>query len=726
MEEPRKVTTLDLLMSRRHGVDKDSFDQLVADWIMYKNWKAGETVTNTVFSGPKLSGIDRFYHQHHKDSNGRDNYNIFCIKLGLQFDKDPQIARVAVESSGTDGENESWQKCPGESGPVKCSPVGGGRLLASPAGRGSWVAEYGGGRTRRGARHGKVLKKSLYVSDGFSEISPDNLSTDSGDDRMYWQAAKMREERVRSRSSGAGHKACRVVPWVSNEEGDQYRPLHPIAHPDLLLVPRKGNVAPGLSPLPGKIIPPRRRLVYQDSGSPVAASDVQQSGDLDEVDGGRTRDKPVKAGAEELAEIDEDGAVGGDVHEVSEISKAARALSISSTKKRREQSKLGAISKTSGPKPTVKFSLTGGSNSQFPEKKEKRSGTKLLLESQTKRSKAAEDQTKAVVLPVLQNAKPWAALDYREENWVKAVEEDLARTIADHSPLLQLLETMAWSFEGWSADSEYQLSRLCASFCGLVILLQEAKEEDMRLQRVDSVDISPLLTTCLSFVQYEQMVVSKLKLNQDKYQKGSHDHPDLLWFETEEGRTLHAISLSLTDAKLDARLRCLHKGLQTAFLLVWRKAERMEWPGDSQLRQRLLMSISGLEQIRSFFGDRSDAFTFLVYFYMIRAKDSNRAPFDDTNIELMEVGNETFGTKVKPIRSHPWQLDSRRNFSLAKRRLLMKIKEQGSEISSLAGEAQGMVDHLRQMLEQAENRHSILLGEENALMNSSQDVEGCR
>ena len=707
---------------------------IVEKWRVWRNWAAGETVTGAVFAGPRLVGADRYYFYSCENEEGELLVSINRIKLSLTPVGKTNPARVAEESSSSEKESVD-DRCPADSEPVRGSPAGGSALLLSPASRGSWIADNnGGGRVRRGVSRGRIMLKNLYVSEGHSELSPDNLQDCSDDERLYWMAAERRRNRPRSLSHGANLKTARfVAPLNSAEDGDPPFPFRPPGRVRVLPppvparlenYPRKGNVPGYLQVLPGKSISPRRRLVYkvgqaEPAGAAGPANDVggEERTKVDEVDGGRgAGQKDRKTDEGEVR-----GAEGGRPDQVSEISEAAHQLSLSSHRATRiEGQRLGAI-----PKPTrsnVTFKLPSDhSNSDSSSTKRLRrvraptGGRDLVPPARLAERKARNPVPRLDI----ESNTAWLDLNHQNPRWVAGVVEGIARTTADHSLLQKLLETMAWSAEQFRGNPRKQLCRVSAAFCSLVVDLQEAKEHDSRLQVKDSVDISPQLTISLNLVQFEQAEVSRSAI-QGTTEPGSLKRPDLEFFTTEEGEYLYAIYLSLADMKRSSRVQCLLRGLHQALVILLDKSEKFDWLGDSELQQRTCRAIAGLQTVIEIYTASPDAFSRLVFYYMMRSREGEGKDVDDTlhlgdNDDGMEMEVSFAGPPIRPPRSFPRQLDPVRNFTVLKTRLIAKIEEVGMVLSKIVLETGVAMDQVGGKLEYADNRLKLLFAEENAL-----------
>ena len=709
-------------------------EQLVEKWRVWRNWAAGETVTGAVFAGPRLVGADRYYFYSCESEDGELLVSINRIKLSLTVVGKTNPARVAEESSSSE-KGSVDDRCPAESEPVRGSPAGGSALLVSPASRGSWIADNnGGGRVRRGVSRGRIMLKKLYVSEGHSELSPDNLQDCSDDERLYWLAAERRRNRPRSMSHGANLKTARfVAPLNSAEEGDPpfaFRPpgrarvLPPPIPARLENYPRKGNVPSYLQVLPGKSISPRRRLVYEvgraeTDGAAGLADNVggEERTGVDEVDGGRgAGQKDKKADGGEVK-----GAEGGRPDQVSEISEAAHQLSLSSRRATSlEGQRLGAIPKPPRSNVTFKLPSDHSNSDSSSAKRLKRvrapTGGKDLV-SPVRQAKRKDENR--VTLVTIESACAWVDLSHQHPRWVGGVVDGIARTIADHSLLHKLLETMAWSAEQFREDPRKELCRVSAAFCSLVVTLQEAKECDPKLQAKDCVDISPKLQISLKLVRFEQAAVSRSAIT-GTTEPGNMKRPDLEFFTTEQGEYLYAIYLSLGDLKRSARVQCLLQGLHEAYVILLDKSEKLDWFGDSELQQRTCRAINGLETVMAIFTASPDAFSRLVFYYMMRSREDEVASVDDTlhvgdNDDGVEMEVSFAGPPARPIRSFPRQLDPVKNFTVLKTRLIAKIEEVGTVLSKVVLETGVAMDQVGGKLEYVDNRLKLLFAEENAL-----------
>ena len=736
----------DLVRLRRergdNGMKED--DPVVSQFRLYKTWAAGQTVCNSVFAGPKLKNADRYYFQQWEDANSEIQGTISRIRLGLRVVGERVEPRVAVESSPSEEEAGDGGRCPADLGPVRGSPAGGGRLLSSPASRGSWVADTnGGGRVRRGAGRSRLLVRNVYISDGFSELSPDCLVENSEDDRVFWQTVDRRQKiRSRTRSSGANNLGARLVPLVSSEEGDRLpgqrlpgrgRALPPPVPLSALDCPWKGNVTSGLIPLHGKLTP-RRKLFgkaeteEEDSAAaaevPVAATESAgaAAAAVDEVDSSPGQEQQGGDGGEKRNEADE----------VSEISQAAHSLSLSAAAARKREGLLqGAVPKL---KPCVTFRLPSASVSPGASSNKRQAPPPSNI---SKKSVANNNTAKKKKSGQPGQGAGAAALPANSSNsrttpdfTVSGVKTGIANTIVEHNLLLTILENAASTFETVGEVKREQFSRVCASFCSLAVTLQEAKEHDRTLQMNDQVEISPLLKASLRVVQYEQAEVD-LSLLLQKVVKGSLQRPDLKYFNTDEGRLLYAQWLSTADPRLIERLGCVSPALMEAYVLLWGRAEEYDCLGEDRQQQRTIRAILGLELVMQFFRSSPEAFSFLVAYYAMRVRESILASVDDTiNMSLGPGGmraDDTFSASPGRARSVlPRQLGPESNYKLMKGRLLAKVQETGVSMASSIKESCRLVEQAADKLESVDQKLRLLLGEENALSNTLSNLRESR
>ena len=783
MEKVTKTEVLNAFRQRDHSDsywEQEEILALIKAWVEFNNWKADSLLHNTIFAGPRLDSRRRFYPFQEEVAGQGSVHRIYSTKLSLEI-RTREPPRVA-QSSGSSNEDQKGEmgkcpgekgKCPGEKGEVKSSPKGGGRLVTSPVGRGALLAEQNLTKRSR-PEHKRLLLKPVYITEGYSELSPDNLPSDSNDERLYWQRAEDRR-RYRSFSQGAREMRCRTEEVRSAEEGDpcpglqklqrlrvQGRALFPhapLSHARLVNYPRKGNTRSYFTPLPGKLIQPRRRLKFgnnkwESAPETVGALNNKQQDEqaekveekMDEVDGADGRpgywgaaqmeteaeeqvEPPAGAGdaaggAPGAADLPQqqnpselDAAAGGGSalpavprDEVSEISEAARRAPMQGG------ASLGAI-----PKHSARLSCRTGAGQgldQINSPPRPKPTVSFVIQSPqggAGSSASAGRKPEGTAQPAVPY---WWELSTDNPKWIRYMEQDLKTSIVNHSECLQVLETLSWSIEKSAEVPVTTFARVAAALAGLVINIQSEKEGNPSLQAVDRVDLSPLLVSSVALVKHEQRQLTRLLLGGDE-EPGSKDRPNLDWFGREDGKLAFAMNVSVMEPRLVSKIGCFSEALQHTYLALWQKCEAMDWSGEEEKRGLVMRAISGLEIIVDLASNFSEEFNRLVCHYIFFALNSRGQEIDDTVVEEMET---SFSTLAASSLSPSRQSDCLKPYSTTRKRLFVSMRELGSSLAGSAAEALTLLDRIKEILEYSRSRVGLVFAQENTLRNLLETV----